>query len=77
MRIPFGGKGLFPMKLSPQAVSADSHTKSHPLLTVLLFGGAILGLVAFGSHFSKQRSMARDGGDALAPYVSVSAPAKP
>ena len=66
-----------PMKASPHALAADSHTKSHPLLTVLLFAGVILVLVAFGSHFSRQRSMERDGGDSLTPVTFLSAPGKP
>jgi len=65
------------MKLSTSPLPVDSHTKSHPLLTVLLFGAIILGLVAFGSYFSKQRSTARDAGDTLAPTFSLTAPAKP
>jgi hypothetical protein len=65
-----------PMKLSTTPLPVDSHPKSHPLLTVLLFGAIILGLVAFGSYFSKQRSTARDAGDTLAPIISLTTPAK-
>jgi len=38
---------------------------THPLLTVVLFGTLVTGLVFSGSYFSKQRSVARgvdDGG---------------
>jgi hypothetical protein len=44
---------------------------TNPLLTVLLFGAVIAGLVICGSHVSKQRSLARDGGAQLVMPVAV------
>jgi hypothetical protein len=45
-------------------------SSGNPVATMLLFGGAIAGLVIFGSFVSKQRSLARDAGiEAVMPML--------
>lgn len=45
------------MKTNPQVSTLKG---THPLFTMMLFGGIIAALVTAGSYVSKQRSVARD-----------------
>jgi hypothetical protein len=63
---------VFSVEKQNNLMKTHIHTSSsgYPVGTVLLFGAAIAGLVIFGSHISKQRSMARDAGiEAVMPIL--------
>ena len=51
--------------------SLQGRAGTHPLVTVMVFGTVIFGLVFSGSYFSKQRSLARDLEESLAAPVSA------
>jgi hypothetical protein len=64
---------MFFIRKHEDLMKTHIHTSSsgYPVATVLLFGAVIAGLVIFGSHISKQRSMARDAGiEAVMPIVA-------